>query len=77
MIVSWPITFWLEKCLDIILGEQGKTRYQNQDLKALIEMHTYEAIKRISEEEKIIIFLKKIFRNLQILLGYLPKKKIL
>ena len=52
MIVSWPITYWLGKCLDIILGEQGKTRYQNQDLKALVEMHTYEAIKRISEEEE-------------------------
>jgi len=52
MIVSWPITYWLGKCLDIILGEQGKTRYQNQDLKALVEMHTYEAIKHISEEEE-------------------------
>ena len=52
MIISWPITYWLGKCLDIILGEQGKTRYQNQDLKALVEMHTYEAIKRISEEEE-------------------------
>ena len=52
MIVSWPITYWLGKCLDIILGEQGKTRYQNQDLKALVEMHTYEAIKKISEEEE-------------------------
>ena len=52
MIISWPITFWLGKCLDIILGEQGKTRYQNQDLKALVEMHTYEALKKISEEEE-------------------------
>ena len=52
MIVSWPITFWLGKCLDIILGEQGKTRYQNQDLKALVEMHTYDALKKISEEEE-------------------------
>ena len=52
MIISWPITFWLGKALDIILGEQGKTRYQNQDLKALVEMHTYEALKKISEEEE-------------------------
>ena len=52
MIISWPISYWLGKCLDIILGEQGKTRYQNQDLKALVEMHTYEAIKKISEEEE-------------------------
>ena len=52
MIVTWPITFWLGKCLDIILGEQGKTRYQNQDLKCLVEMHTYEALKKIAEEEE-------------------------
>jgi len=52
MIISWPITYWLGKCLDIILGEQGKTRYQNQDLKCLVEMHTYEALKKISEEEE-------------------------
>ena len=52
MIISWPITFWLGKCLDIILGEQGKTRYQNQDLKALVEMHTYDALKKIAEEEE-------------------------
>ena len=52
MIVTWPITFRLGKCLDIILGEQGKTRYQNQDLKCLVEMHTYEALKKIAEEEE-------------------------
>ena len=52
MIVTWPITFWLGKCLDIILGEQGKTQYQNQDLKCLVEMHTYEALKKIAEEEE-------------------------
>ena len=52
MIISWPITFWLGKCLDIILGEQGKTRYQNQDLKCLVEMHTIEALKKIAEEEE-------------------------
>ena len=52
MIISWPITFWLGKCLDIILGEQGKTRYQNQDLKCLVEMHTNEALKKIAEEEE-------------------------
>ena len=59
MIVSWPITFWLGKALDIILGEQGKTRYQNQDLKALVEMHTYEALKKISEEEEKNPFIAK------------------
>ena len=59
MIVSWPITFWLGKALDIILGEQGKTRYQNQDLKALVEMHTYDALKKISEEEEKNPFIPK------------------
>ena len=52
MIISWPVSFWLGKCLDMILGEQGKTRYQNQDLKALVEMHTNDALKKIAEEEE-------------------------
>lgn len=52
MLISWPITFWLGKALDIILGEQGKTRYANSDLKALVEMHTVKAIKELSEEEQ-------------------------
>ena len=52
MIISWPITFWLGKALDIILGEQGKTRYANQDLKCLVEMHTIGALKKIAEEEE-------------------------
>ena len=59
MIISWPISYWLGKCLDIILGEQGRTRYQNQDLKALVEMHTYEAIKKISEEEEKNLYISK------------------
>ena len=52
MRVSWPITFWLGKCLDIILGEQGKVRYPIQDLRALVEMHTNEALKKIADEEE-------------------------
>ena len=52
MIISWPITFWLGKALDIILGEQGKTRYDNQNLKSLVQMHTEEALKKIAEEEE-------------------------
>ena len=52
MIISWPITFWLGKCLDIILGEQGKTRYDNQNLKSLVQMHTEEALRKIAEEEE-------------------------
>ena len=52
MIISWPITFWLGKALDFILGEQGKTRYANQDLKCLVEMHTIGALKKIAEEEE-------------------------
>ena len=52
MRISSPITFFLGKALDIILGEHHKSRFQNTDLKALVEMHTYKALKELQEEEE-------------------------
>ena len=52
MKISSPITFFLGKALDIILGEHHKSRFQNTDLKALVEMHTYKALKELQEEEE-------------------------
>ncbi|MCQ2815697.1 MAG: CNNM domain-containing protein [archaeon] len=52
MIISWPLSFWIGKALDIILGEHHKTRYLNSDLKALVELHTYKALKELAEEEE-------------------------
>ena len=52
MIISWPLSFWIGKALDVILGEHHKTRYLNTDLKALVELHTSEALKKLAEEEE-------------------------
>ena len=52
MIISWPLSFWLGKLLDIILGEHHKSRLLNSDLKALVELHTYQALKKLQEEEE-------------------------
>ena len=52
MIISWPLSFWLGKLLDIILGEHHKSRFLNSDLKALVELHTYQALKKLQEEEE-------------------------
>ena len=52
MVVSWPLSYWIGRLLDIILGEHHKTRYLNTDLKALVELHTYSALKKLQEEEE-------------------------
>ena len=52
MLVSWPLSYWIGKLLDIILGEHHKSRYLNSDLKALVELHTYQALKKLQEEEE-------------------------
>ena len=52
MIISWPLSYWIGKLLDIILGEHHKNRYLNSDLKALVELHTYQALKKLQEEEE-------------------------
>ena len=47
------------KLLDIILGEHHKSRYLNSDLKALVELHTYQALKKLQEEEEQHRFIAK------------------
>ena len=44
-IVAYPIA----KILDCILGEHMATRYSNNDLKALIELHSYHALAAINK----------------------------
>jgi len=44
-IVAYPIA----KILDCILGEHITTRYSNNDLKALIELHSYHALEAIDK----------------------------
>ena len=59
MLVSWPLSYWIGKLLDIILGEHHKSRYLNSDLKALVELHTYQALKKLQEEEEQHRFIAK------------------
>ncbi len=49
MMISAFISFPLGKILDLLLGEHGKSRYCNNDLKALIELHSEKALKDIME----------------------------
>jgi len=49
MIVESIIAYPLSKILDLIMGEHNKSRYNNTDLKALIELHSENAIKDILE----------------------------
>eukprot|EP00344_Euplotes_crassus_P003404 CAMPEP_0196996352 /NCGR_PEP_ID=MMETSP1380-20130617/2254_1 /TAXON_ID=5936 /ORGANISM="Euplotes crassus, Strain CT5" /LENGTH=550 /DNA_ID=CAMNT_0042412287 /DNA_START=71 /DNA_END=1723 /DNA_ORIENTATION=+ len=46
-IISYPIA----KILDCILGEHMATRYSNNDLKALIELHSYHALEAMDHEQ--------------------------
>ncbi|CAK66596.1 unnamed protein product (macronuclear) [Paramecium tetraurelia] len=39
MILFWPISYPLAKILDSYFGEHGSTRFQKNELKALIELH--------------------------------------
>ena len=45
-IVAYPIA----KILDVVLGEHMTTRYTNNDLKALIELHTLHTLETIEKE---------------------------
>ena len=46
--ISYPIS----KLLDCVLGEHTKSRYKNTDLKALIELHTQNAVQELEQEKK-------------------------
>jgi metal transporter CNNM len=46
MIVLSPICYPIALLLDKLLGEHTKSRFLNTDLKALIELHTYNALRK-------------------------------
>ena len=43
-IFCWPIS----KILDVILGEHDVTRYKNEQLKALVQLHSKKALEKIN-----------------------------
>ena len=52
MYISSPISFPIAKVLDVLLGEHSKSRFMNNDLKALIELHTINALEKMNIIEK-------------------------
>ena len=53
MIVLGIIAYPIAKLLDWILGEHKIERYSNNDLKALVEMHTVKALKAMEDSEML------------------------
>lgn len=54
MYLSSPISFPIAKLLDFLLGQHSKSRFLNNDLKALIELHTINALEKMNIIEKKI-----------------------
>jgi metal transporter CNNM len=52
MYISSPISFPIAKLLDQLLGQHNKSRFLNNDLKALIELHTFNALEKLNIIEK-------------------------
>jgi metal transporter CNNM len=51
--ITYPITWPIAYCLDVILGHESDLRYDKKNLKTLIELHMGEG--RLTEEEITII----------------------
>lgn len=48
MTLSSPLSYPIAKILDRILGEHHKSRFLNNDLKTLIELHTYNSLEKLN-----------------------------
>ncbi len=48
MVGSSPISYPFAKLLDFLLGEHHKSRFLNNDLKALIELHTFNSLQQMN-----------------------------
>ena len=49
MVLLWVLAYPISKLLDCILGHDSKTRFNNTDLKALIELHSIEALDNLEQ----------------------------
>lgn len=51
MNISFPVSYPIALLLDHLLGKHSKSRFLNTDLKGLIELHTLEALEKLSKEQ--------------------------
>ena len=47
MYISFPISYPISLLLDYLLGTHTKSRFRNNDLVALIELHTHNELKKM------------------------------
>ena len=50
MVITYPISYPIALLMDFVIGIHGKNRFCNSDLRSLIELHTYDAMKQIDED---------------------------
>jgi len=51
MIITFPISFPIARFMDLVIGKHSKTRFCNNDLKSVIELHLKEANENINSEQ--------------------------
>ena len=51
MIITFPISYPVARFMDLVIGKHSKTRFCNNDLKSLIELHLKEANENINSEQ--------------------------
>ena len=51
MIITFPISYPIARFMDLVIGKHSKTRFCNQDLKSVIELHLKEANENINTEQ--------------------------
>lgn len=52
MYICSPVSYPIARALDYLLGEHHKSRFLNNDLKALIELHTINSLQKMHSHEK-------------------------
>ena len=51
MVITFPISFPIARFMDLVIGKHSKTRFCNNDLKSVIELHLKEANENINSEQ--------------------------
>lgn len=52
MCILWPISYPIAKLLDKCLGQHFKTRYKNNDLKTLLDLHVNSLVEAGHEDDE-------------------------